>query len=240
ASFFCRSDVEALLPVTRALAFVPVERSLRPRVGLFAPLSDKVTSSAQSLIPVSVASQGSSLSILTEPHDKLAAHSITPSAAIRGTKRYGKSFRFSAETSSLRLDVGGPDHLAPFLGFLGDELAKVCGRDDKRRHTQNGEPRFYLGIGEARVDLLVELVDDVRRRVLGYADAIPVARLIARHELTHGRDVRQRVRAGRGRHRQRTPPAVLGVLDGRGPERTSVDVSKVPVGGHQRPRFAER
>jgi len=33
----------------------------------------------------------------------------------------------SAETLSLRLDVGGPDYLAPFLGFLGDKLAKVGG-----------------------------------------------------------------------------------------------------------------
>src|SRR5215471_11594203 len=45
----------------RALAFVPVERSLRPRVGIFAPLRDKVTSSAQSL----------GLPILT--HDELAS-----------------------------------------------------------------------------------------------------------------------------------------------------------------------
>src|SRR5262245_55385925 len=37
--------------LTRGLAFAPVERSLRPRVGLFAPLRDKVTSSAQSLVP---------------------------------------------------------------------------------------------------------------------------------------------------------------------------------------------
>jgi hypothetical protein len=29
--------------------------------------------------------------------------------------------------SSLRLDVGGPDHLAPPLGLLGDELAEVGG-----------------------------------------------------------------------------------------------------------------
>src|SRR5262249_30530919 len=29
---------------------------------------------------------------------------------------------------SLRLDVGRPDHLAPFLGFVGDELSKVGGR----------------------------------------------------------------------------------------------------------------
>src|SRR5262249_35901400 len=39
---------------TCALAFVPVERGLRSRVGLFAPLSDKVTSSAQSLVPLPV------------------------------------------------------------------------------------------------------------------------------------------------------------------------------------------
>src|SRR5262245_23874441 len=50
------------------LAFVPVERSLRPRVGLFAPSRVKVTSSAQSLVPLSVGP--SSLSILTEPRDE--------------------------------------------------------------------------------------------------------------------------------------------------------------------------
>src|SRR5262245_14044694 len=161
ASFFCRSDVEALLPATRALAFVPVERSLRPRVGLFAPLRDKVTSSAPSLIPVSVANQGSSLSILTESHDKLAAHSITPSAAIRGTKRYGKSFRSSAETSSLRLDVGGPDHLAPFLGFRGDQLAELSRRSRQRRAGEVSETGLHLRVVESRVDLLVELVDDL-------------------------------------------------------------------------------
>src|SRR5262249_20662157 len=38
-----------LLP--RAFALVPVERSFRTRVGLFAPLRDRVTSSAQSLVP---------------------------------------------------------------------------------------------------------------------------------------------------------------------------------------------
>ncbi len=42
--------------------------------------------------------------------------------------RFGK--RASAHhwpARSLRLDVGRPDHLAPFLGFCGDELAEVCG-----------------------------------------------------------------------------------------------------------------
>src|SRR5215471_10238984 len=55
-----------------ALAFVPVERSLRPRVGLFAPLRDKVTSSAQSLVPFPVGpAKGRGLPILT--HDELAS-----------------------------------------------------------------------------------------------------------------------------------------------------------------------
>src|SRR5262249_38068952 len=64
--------------LTCALAFVPVERSLRPRVGLFAPLRDKVTSSAQPLVP----SGQPSLSILTEPRDELApSYSITSSAS---------------------------------------------------------------------------------------------------------------------------------------------------------------
>src|SRR5262249_44231624 len=79
---FFNSISELVSSLTRALAFVPVERSLRPRVGLFAPLRDKVTSSAQPLVPpAGRPSQGSSLSILTEPHDERAPpHSITSSA----------------------------------------------------------------------------------------------------------------------------------------------------------------
>jgi len=53
--------------------------------------------------------------------------STARTAVPRGSQNgiYGKSS--SAETLSLRLDVGGPDYLAPFLGFLGDKLAKVGG-----------------------------------------------------------------------------------------------------------------
>jgi hypothetical protein len=47
-----------------------------------------------------------------------------------------------------------------------------------------------LAVGEASVDLHVELVDDLGRRGLRCADAVPGARLVTRHELSHGRDVR--------------------------------------------------
>src|SRR5262249_47449581 len=114
-----------------------------------------------------------------------------------------------------RAAVEGPDDVAPLLGFVGDEFAEISGRADKRPASKVGKPRLHLGIGEASVDFLVELIDDLRRRVLGYADAIPVARLITRQELTHGRDVRQRVRARRGGYCERTQPASPDVLDGR-------------------------
>src|SRR5262249_40770956 len=51
SSCFFNSISELGSSLTCALAFVPVERSLRPRVGLFAPLRDKVTSSARSIDP---------------------------------------------------------------------------------------------------------------------------------------------------------------------------------------------
>src|SRR5215831_4937797 len=47
SSCFFNSISELGPLLTRALTFVPVS----PRVGLFAPLRDKVTSSAQSLVP---------------------------------------------------------------------------------------------------------------------------------------------------------------------------------------------
>src|SRR5262249_53001921 len=113
--------------------------------------------------------------------DIRSAADITLSApAIRRT---GFMERGAGSAGSICLDACELHHLAPLLGFLGDQLAEVCGRDDKRRASKVGKPRLDLGIGEARVDLLVELVDDLHWRVFGYADAIPVARLIARHEL---------------------------------------------------------
>jgi hypothetical protein len=56
---------------------------------------------------------------------------------------------------SVRLDACEPHHLAPLLGFLGDQLAEVSGQTRKHRAAEVSEPRFHVGIGEASVDLLV-------------------------------------------------------------------------------------
>src|SRR5262249_58720171 len=63
----------------------------------------------------------------------------------------------SGTAASVQLDVRGPDHLAPFLGFVGDQLAKIGRREREHVAAQVGKPRLELGIGKASVDLLVEL-----------------------------------------------------------------------------------
>src|SRR5262249_17826919 len=102
----------------------------------------------------------------------------------------------------LRLDVGRPDHLAPLLGFGGEELAKFGRLTGKRCIAQIAESRFHLGAHETRIGLPVEPFDDVRRRIPGGAQAKPRARLVARHEITEYRNVRQDLRARGRRHRQ--------------------------------------
>src|SRR5262249_43654513 len=85
--------------------------------------------------------------------------------------------------------------LGPLLGFVGDEPAEVGGRARNHDCTEVGEPCLYFGIRESRIDLLVELVDDLGGCVLGNADAIPEARLLAPPELTPRRGVGHRLPA---------------------------------------------
>ena len=105
-------------------------------------------------------------------------------------------------------------------------LPKSAGEPALARAAQVGKPRLHLGIGEGRVDLLVELVDDLGGRVLGCADAVTKCRLVARHEFADGRDVRQRLRARRRGYCQRAQLAGPDVLDRRAAE---VKTSPAPV-----------
>jgi hypothetical protein len=55
-------------------------------------------------------------------------------------------------SGSLGLDVGGPDHLGPFLGFVDDQLAELGPRSRQRRAAEIGEARPHLGDGEGRIE----------------------------------------------------------------------------------------
>src|SRR5262245_1980697 len=97
----------------------------------------------------------------------------------------GFATRWDDACSPVRLpsadfDIGLSNHLAPLLGFGGDESPEIGRRARKRRRTQIGEPRFDPGFGKNSVYLLVQLVDDVGRCVLWCGNPKPITRLEAR------------------------------------------------------------
>src|SRR5215831_8238400 len=93
-------------------------------------------------------------------------------------------------SASVRLDVEGPDDLAPLFAVVSDELAEIGGRANECRAAELGEPRLDFGIGEAGVNGLIELVNNLRRRVLRRTDPKPLARLVTRHEFAQCRNIR--------------------------------------------------
>jgi hypothetical protein len=109
-------------------------------------------------------------------------HSINSSALT--IRRTGVTEYWIGTAASVCLDIGRPNHLAPLLDFVGDELAKVRGRARKRCAPQIGHPRLQLGIGEARIDLIVQLVDDPGRRSLWRAEAEPATKQRGAERLT--------------------------------------------------------
>src|SRR5262245_62777191 len=82
--------------------------------------------------------------------------------------------------ASVRLDTGELHHLGPLFGFLCDQLAELRRRSRQRHAAEVGETGLHLGVGESRIGLFVELVDDLCGRVRGNAKAVPLTRLLAR------------------------------------------------------------
>ena len=92
--------------------------------------------------------------------------------------------------ASARLDARRADDLAPFLGFVDDELAELDGSHRHWNVAQGGKLRLHLGIGKACVNFFVEFVDDVGRRALWRTHAVPSADIVAWDRLTYGRNIR--------------------------------------------------
>jgi hypothetical protein len=82
--------------------------------------------------------------------------------------------------------------ISPFLGFLREVFSEIRRRTGKCHGTKLREPRLELSIGEARIDLGVELIDDLGGRALGGADAIPRTRVVTGDEIGDNRNVGQR------------------------------------------------
>src|SRR5262245_26572815 len=134
-----------------------------------------VAAHRQTSLAVSPGTSGLQLAWRLLSLDQLVGGARAP--AIRRTERYGILAR-----RSLRLDIGGADHLAPLLSFVRHQPTEVGGRADSWCATQIGEPRLDLMIGESGVHFVVELLDDFGRSGLRRADAGPGARLVTRQE----------------------------------------------------------
>src|SRR5215468_10822553 len=115
--------------------------------------------------------------------------------------------------ASLRLDVEGPDHLAPLVGLFGDELTEVGGRACKQYAAHFSQPCLDLRVSKARVDCVVEFLDEFGRRVLGCTETQPRAGLVTCYELANRRNIRQSLQARCIGHRQRAQPAGPDVFD---------------------------
>src|SRR5262249_3767254 len=79
--------------------------------------------------------------------------SASPAFAERNVMERGST------AASVWLDTRRLDHPGPLLGLIGDKLSEVGGRSGQHGAAQIGEARLDLGIGEASVDVLVELID---------------------------------------------------------------------------------
>ena len=79
-----------------------------------------------------------------------------------------------------RFQIGRFDHSSPFLGLLGEVLSKFGGRSNKGKGAQLRKSGLQLCVGEASIDLPVQLIDNLGARVSWSANAVPGARLVTR------------------------------------------------------------
>src|SRR5215510_319814 len=131
---------------------------------------------------------------------RLAQNQAAPTSWVDVQERhYGLPTIFP---ESLRLRTRELHHLGPLLGLLGHVLPELGGRAGNERRSHAGEPLFHGRIGEDRIDGGIELVDDLGGRAFRRTEAIPRTRLVARHEIGDGWDVRQQARPRRSGDRQ--------------------------------------
>src|SRR5262249_48636134 len=89
------------------------------------------------------------------------------SAALRSHSRI---VLWTGRERSVRVAFGGSDDFAPLLGLFRNELPEVGGRALERRAPEFSELRLGFGISEARIDPLVERIDNLDGCVLRSAD----------------------------------------------------------------------
>src|SRR5689334_1861191 len=89
----------------------------------------------------------------------------------------------SRRNGLLRLEARELHDRGPAFGLVSDELGKVCRGSAGRGAAQVRHALLDRGIGNRRVDLLVEERNDFGGRALRRTQPTPTADLVARQEL---------------------------------------------------------
>src|SRR5262245_38143003 len=105
--------------------------------------------------------------------------------------RNGVTEYWIGTAASVSLNVGRPDHLAPFFNFPRNERFELVGGVCDCCCTQIGQSRFDVGVRKSCIRFFVKLVNNFDRCVLGNADTIPATRLIAGYKFVQRWHVRQ-------------------------------------------------
>src|SRR3984893_17043594 len=95
-------------------------------------------------------------------------------------------------------------------------LCEVGWRTNEYRGTEVGKSRLQFRMGEARIDLPVESLDNFDGRLSGCAHAEPAACLVTRHDFSPRTEIGKDFRADSRGYGQRAKLAASDVLDRRG------------------------
>src|SRR5262249_12575722 len=108
-----------------------------------------------------------------------------------GSSTRGRKRSICKRLLLLRLDTRELHHLTPFPGCLADELGEAAGRAGKYFTAEFRHPRRHHRLGERRVDLPIEPLDDLARGALGSANAEEAGHRVARDNIANHWNVRQ-------------------------------------------------
>jgi len=91
------------------------------------------------------------------------------------------------------LNVADPDHLPHFSVSSAVNRPKSAGEPANACSAEVDKTTFDLEIGEPGIDVHIEPLDDLGRRVLGSADAEPATHIIPGQTVSQRRNVRQHI-----------------------------------------------
>src|SRR5688572_28722908 len=119
-------------------------------------------------------------------------------------------YRMATKSPLFELDPGLANDLRPTLGVGGHVGAELLRRSENQGDAARLELRAYVGAGESLAGLLVQEIDDGRRRLRGGEQGEPGPALDLRvADLGHGRDVGQHWQALRRGDGQAADTALL-------------------------------